>query len=198
MSTGAFLGTFDPLHGGHIGQLLRAHRALPLSKILILVDIHPSHKPNASSLQHRLKMAELTLDSLDLPFEYSIEAAKNGHLDILASKFTHRIIGVDSVISDISKQRWDFLTAWPMIILSIPGIPQTDLEEAIDSVPEDVRPSLTYLFVDETTAPIMNYDFRNKSFTSERVHSTDLRAGDKISSIPASTQQYIQRHNLFK
>ncbi len=143
-------------------------------------------------------MAELTLSSVSLPFKYSIEAAENGRLDKLASKFTHRIVGIDSVISDINKERWGFLTTWPMIILSIPGIAQSDLEKAINSMPEDMRSLLTYLFVDETTTPIMNYDFRNKSFTSDRVHSTDLRAGDKISSIPTITQQYIQQHNLFK
>ncbi len=197
LDTGAFLGTFDPLHGGHIGQLLRAHKAKPLSQILILVDEHPSHKPNASSLEHRIKMAELTLGSLDLPFKYTVKAAKNENLSALAGMFTYRIVGIDSVISDIQKQRWGFLTTWHMVILSIPNVPRSYLTGAIATLPKDIVSSFSYTYVDEAAIPMMNYDFESNSFISARVHSTELRARGRTTLIPSSTRQYIQQHQLY-
>lgn len=193
------MGTFDPLHGGHIGQILRANKAMPLSKVYIFVDTKPSHKPNASSLKHRIEMAGLALDSISLPFNYSVETAENADAAGLAGRFDYRIVGIDSVISDIKDpKRWEHIKAWPMIILSIPGIPEADLTRAITTLPKDTRASMHYTYIDEATAPMMNYDFKSKSFTSERVHSTQLRAGDSASLIPAAVQEYAQRHQLYK
>lgn len=193
------MGTFDPLHGGHIGQILRAHKVMPLSDVFILIDTKPSHKPHASSLKHRIKMANLTLTSARLPFNYYVEAAENADAAGLAAKFDYRIVGVDSVISDIKDpKRWEHITIWPMIVLSIPGIPEVALTDAIATLPKEVRPLLRITYIDEVAAPMMNYDFKNKSFVSDRVHSTQLRAGSSTNLIPDTVQEYAQKHKLYK
>jgi len=197
-ATAIFIGTFDPLHGGHIGQLLRAHHAIPLTKVFILINKDTSHKPNASSWQHRLRMAELTLAAFDLPFQYEVAAIEDSLNPGVAELIDYKVIGIDSFISDIDDHsRWDYITKWPLIVLSIPNINEWSLTEAVQSAPDALRKKLHYTYVDETEAPMMNYDFETKSFSTNRVHSTHLRAGKRQAFVPPNVQEYIEAHKLY-
>lgn len=198
MATGIFIGTFDPLHGGHIGQLLRAHHAVPLTKVFILINKDTSHKPHASSWQHRLKMAELTLEAFDLPFAYEIAVVKDSLNPEISGPIDYKIIGIDSFISDIDdSSRWDYITKWSLIVLSIPTIDETSLIKAIKSAPDALRQKLNYTYVDKARAPMMNYDFKTKTFSTDRIHATQLRAGKDQTFIPLRVQEYIQTHHLY-
>lgn len=198
MATAIFIGTFDPLHGGHIGQLLRAHHAVPLTKVFILVDKNPVHKPNASNWQHRLKIATMTLDAFDLPFLYEVLPAESSLADEIVEPIDYKITGIDSLTENITDpSRWIFITRWPMIVLSIPGIEESTLTQAAQSAPDTLRKKLHYTYVNETKAPMMNYDFETKTFSTTRVHSTQLRAGESQKFVPPHVQEYIQTHNLY-
>lgn len=198
MATAVFIGTFDPLHGGHLGQLLRANYAIPLSKVLILVDKNPTHKPNASPWQHRLKMAELTLDSFDLPFKHDVLPVNGSLANEVTEQIDYKITGIDSLIENIADpSRWMFINKWPMIVLSIPGIEESTLAQAVRSAPDELRNNLRYTYINETKAPMMNYDFKTQTFSQNRVHATHLRSGDKTAHIPARVQEYIREHQLY-
>ncbi len=199
MKTAAFIGTFDPLHGAHIGQLLRAHHFMPFSMIYILVDKHPSHKPHASSWQHRLKMAQLSLESFDLPFDYHVMPVENSLASNLTERVDYKITGIDSLVENLGDpKRLIFAQRWPMIVLSVPSVKKSSLMDAIAALPQKVRQTVNYSYVSETAVPMMNYDFEQQLFISERVHSAHLRSGKNTALIPPSVQRYIKEQQLYR
>jgi cytidyltransferase-like protein len=179
MSTVVFLGTFDPFHGAHIGQLLRAHQYRPFSEVIILVNKHPQHKPNATNWLHRVLMAELGLAAFDVPFSYQVVGVENS----LAADFTEvvlgKVVGIDAVLEDLDDpQRLACAMRWPMLIVSVPGIEDGSLEKSLATLPITIRNRISYDYVSEMAIPMMNYDFDRQAFISRRIHSTYLRSGE--------------------
>lgn len=198
MTTAAFLGTFDPFHGGHIGQLLRAHHATPLSKAYILINKHPQHKPNASSWQHRLQMTQLCMEAIDLPFDYEVIGVEGSLASDFVKPVDYKIVGIDSLIEDLADpDRWQYARRWTMLVLSIPGIPDTRLPDAITSLPQKTRQAIHYQYISESDAPMMNYDFGLKAFVSRRVHSKNLRSGENTTLVPEEVRRYAAEHGLY-
>ena len=198
MTTAVFIGTFDPLHAGHVGQLLRTHQVIPLSKVLVLIDKNPAHKPHASSWQHRLEMAKLTLGCFDLPFAYEVLAAEDSLAGEIIQKIDYKITGIDSFIENITDpSRWKFIQKWPMIVLSLPGIEESEIAHSLQSAPKKLKNHLEYKYISEVDAPLMNYDFDTQTFSTKRVHATHLRSGGSKKFIPPSVQEYIQAHQLY-
>lgn len=197
MKTATLIGTFDPLHGGHIGQALRAHHLVPLQKLYICVDKNPAHKPNASHWQHRLQMAQLTLTAFDLPFDYEVIAVEDSRARELPP-VDYKITGIDSLVENLQDpQRWSYAQQWPMIVLSIPGIADAALTDAVRRLPPEVRQTIAYQYANETDVPMMNYDFAKNEFVSEVIHATMVRTKGATSHIPPAVQEYIQTHQLY-
>ncbi len=198
MATAVFIGTFDPFHGAHIGQLLRAHHYKPLTHVKILVDKHPLHKPNAAPWEHRLAMAKLTLAACELPFTYDVVAVENSMALEVQEHIDYKVTGIDSLLDNVTdRSRWPLAQRWPMIVLSIPGIPKASLDAALKTLPSEVRKSISYEYVSIAKAPGMNYDFEKRAFMFRRIHSTYIREGREKSLIPKAVQQYIRAHNLY-
>jgi nicotinic acid mononucleotide adenylyltransferase len=199
MSGNLFVGTFDPMHGAHIGQLLRAYKFRPFSQALILVDKNPSHKPNASNWQCRLDIAKLVFAAVDLPFRYRIMATEDSLAPESNEKIDYKVTGIDSVLDNLSDPpRWAFVQKWPMIVLSIPGIEKDELDRAIQGLPAKEGKKINFEYVSGIEAPIMNYDFGTGQFISRRVHATNIRAGEDTSLLPATAQEYISEHHLYE
>jgi len=194
-----FIGTFDPLHGGHIGQLLRAYTYKPFTVAYILVDKHPAHKPHASDWKHRLAMAELTLSAFKLPFAYAVMAVDDSTASEIQEAIDYKVSGIDSLIDNLNDpQRWPLAQRWPMIVLSIPGVKQSELLATVDSLPPHIHSTIHYEYVSENAAPMMNYDFEQQRFISRRIHATHLRAGKENTLVPAVVQEYIRQHALYQ
>jgi nicotinic acid mononucleotide adenylyltransferase len=198
MTTVAFIGTFDPLHGAHIGQLLRAHRHKPFSNAYILVNKHPAHKPQATAWRDRVTMAEMTIGSIELPFDCQVLAVDSPLATEVTAKIDYKITGIDSLIENLSDpQRWSFACRWPMLVLSIPGIPGTALDVVVATLPDEMQRAVKFDYVDETSVPMLNYDFTTKLFMSKRMHSSYLRAGHEQSMIPYEVSEFIQKNQLY-
>jgi nicotinic acid mononucleotide adenylyltransferase len=197
MPTVVFIGTFDPMHGAHIGQLLRAHRYRPFTKVTVLVNKHPTHKPHTTAWQHRIKMAELTFAALDLPFGYEIMPVENSLALGLHEPIDYKVTGIDSLIDVIGgPSRLVVAQRWPMIVLSVPGMEEYELTQVIAMLPGAVQKTVRYEYVG-LEIPIMNYDFDEKTFISRRVHSTALRSGKEATLMPLSVREYIQEHEIY-
>lgn len=197
MKTATLIGTFDPLHGGHIGQVLRAHHLVPLRKLYVGVDKNPAHKPNASHWQHRLRMAELTLAAFELPFDYEVIAIEDSRARELPP-VDCKITGIDSLVENLQDpERWSYAQRWPMVVLSIPGIASSMLTEAVEQLPPEIRRTIAYTYADENEVPMMNYDFSKNAFVSEVIHSTMVRTKGRTAHIPPSVQEYIRINNLY-
>jgi nicotinate-nucleotide adenylyltransferase len=61
MKIGIYSGSFDPVHSGHLEFASSALRQAGLDKLYFLPERLPRHKPNVSSLEHRIKMLELAI-----------------------------------------------------------------------------------------------------------------------------------------
>jgi cytidyltransferase-like protein len=198
MKTAVLIGTFDPLHGGHIGQALRAHRVVSFQKLYVCVDKNPAHKPNASHWEHRVRMAQLTLAAFAMPFACEVVAVEDSWARELAD-VDYKITGIDSLADNLGDSARNGLAQqWPMIVMSIPGVPESMLTDALQRLPPKTRQKIAYTYADESTVPMMNYDFSTKAFVSERIHSTMVRSNGRASHIPETTQEYIRTNNLYK
>lgn len=138
------------------------------------------------------------IGTFDLPFEYEVRVAEDLAAEDFIGLADYKITGIDSLLDNlVDKNRWRFAEGWPMIVLSIPGIPEDDLTQALQALPATIRSAITYEYVDESAAPMMNYDFEKQVFISRRIHSTQLRAGKDSSLLPPAVQAYIQEHSLY-
>ena len=197
MKTATLIGTFDPLHGGHIGQVLRAHHVVPLRKLYVCVDKNPAHKPNASHWQHRLQMAQLTLEAFAVPFDYEVIAVEDSRAQELPP-VDYKITGIDSLVENLQDpERLGYAQQWPMVVLSIPGISEQTLTDAMAQLPPETRQTITYQYADENQVPMMNYDFAKNEFVSEVIHSTLVRTKGRTAHIPLSVQEYIRSQKLY-
>jgi hypothetical protein len=143
-------------------------------------------------------MAELTLDAFKLPFQYEVSPVENSLTPDITETIDYKVTGIDSFISDINdSSRWEFIEKWPMIVLSIPNVDASYLNQSLQSVPDTLHKSLHYIYIDEVKAPMMNYDFESNTFSTERVHATHLRSGMNQTFIPPHVQRYIQIHKLY-
>ena len=148
--TVVFIGTFDPFHGAHIGQLFRAYNYLNFSKVYVLVDKNPPHKPNASMWQYRVEMVGLSLDELNMPFSYEIIPVRSSLANEITQHIDYKVCGIDSLIDNLQDpERISYAFKWPMIVLSIPGIPKSQLTKIIDRLPEHKRHSVHYEYVND-------------------------------------------------
>jgi nicotinate-nucleotide adenylyltransferase len=72
--TAVFGGTFDPPHLGHREAISGLFQCPGVKRVLVIVAAHPPHKQVHTSIQHRLKMAEICFASHSKnPFPNEIE-----------------------------------------------------------------------------------------------------------------------------
>ena len=72
MKIGVYGGTFDPIHRGHMAAARAAAEALGLDMLLLVPAGLPPHKAltaETAGAEHRLEMARLALEHMDLPCE---------------------------------------------------------------------------------------------------------------------------------
>jgi len=199
MTRAIFTGTFDPMHGAHIGQLQRAYRYKPFSHVTILLAKNPIDKPHAAPWQHRFAMAQMVLEALTLPFEYELVLLSDDIPEEVRRVTDYKLIGIDSLIENIKDvTQVQFINQWPLIVLEVPGMREQDLIKALAQLSPDESKAITYEYVSIATIPMMNYDFEQGMPISRRIHSTYLRSGKDQAVMPTSVRSYIERHGLYK
>lgn len=200
MVTVAFIGTFDPFHGAHLGQILRAYKHRPYSQLYILIVKRPIHKPHVTDWKHRRTMIQLTLDHYELPFDYTIQEVESPTADDMAHLVDYKICGVDSLINNLQDaRRIHYAQRWPMIVLSVPGIKKQQLDDQMNAHPETIKKTVRYEYVSAKEAPLINFDFaRGKTDNKALVHSTLIRSGQNTEFLSSNVKTYIQKNNLYR
>lgn len=61
---GIYIGTFDPPHSGHIKIVNIAIEEAQLDKVIVIPNFDAPHKPNATSVDLRFRMTQLTFRNL--------------------------------------------------------------------------------------------------------------------------------------
>jgi nicotinic acid mononucleotide adenylyltransferase len=196
--TVVFIGTFDPLHGAHIGQLLRAHRYRPFDKALIAVIKHPLYKPQASPWQNRLALARLTLAASTLPFAYELITIETPIAYELSHEVDYNVTGIDSLLEVLAAaDRVALAQRWPMLVLSVPGVSKQQLDHVMTTLPAATAQQIRYEYVSEAAVPMLNYDFEAQTYISRRVHSRYIRSGADQSLLPEVARAYIRENGLY-
>lgn len=199
MASVAFIGTFDPFHGAHIGQLLRAYHYKNFTKAYILVDKHPPHKPNASNWEDRVAMAQLSLSDVKLPFAYEVVAVNNSLAEDFSEPIDYKVCGIDSLIDTLQDpERVSYALRWPMIVLSIPGIAKNNLTKAVADLPESINANIHYEYVNIRDSKLLNYNFDlGEPVDNTIVHSSFIRSGQNSEFIAPSVRTYLKIHQLY-
>lgn len=66
MKIGLFVGTFDPIHMGHIKTCEHVKNQLKLDKMIIVPNYKVPHKELTSSFDHRYRMCQLATSDFDI------------------------------------------------------------------------------------------------------------------------------------
>lgn len=122
---GVYLGTFDPVHEGHIDTVLQAQKQFSLDEVVVIPNFTPLHKPNASAFTTRLNMLKNRLaleekvnlyigESKPIVDQFGREPLIEQISQIYGTKNIYYIIGSDSFAKEVQENlvatsNWSYL-----------------------------------------------------------------------------------------
>lgn len=62
---GIYFGTFDPIHEGHIANIMTAITKMNLTEVVLVPNIRTPHKPGATPINHRKEMIAIRIRNED-------------------------------------------------------------------------------------------------------------------------------------
>ena len=221
---GAYGGTFDPIHFGHIASARAVVKRFELDKLLIIPAYRPPHKRlNAiSGASHRYEMATLALqgephmtvsrleiDAPERPYTVETMARLRATYGLPAKLFF--VMGADS-FQDIRQWR-DYerlLTGYNIIVVTRPGH-----EVASEHLPPAYRARVIDWRDQRPASPLPDNELDNELDNGNEcfiyviddvdldISSTDirrrLREGESLEGLtPPVVIDYIRTHNLYR
>lgn len=203
-------GTFDPVHVGHVGAALAARDALGLTRVVLMPNHVPPHRPRqpTASPYHRFAMSALAVQGLDglevsdMELEaagptFTADTLKRLHAAGLRAPQIFFITGADAFAEIRTWHRYpDVLDMAAFVVVSRPGLAATALPPLLPelaarmsvpgALPRAGSPLPIYL-VDSPTPAISSSDIRRR--LAERLPVTGL--------VPAPVEEHIRRHRLY-
>lgn len=213
---GAYGGTFDPIHYGHIEIARLAVRRFGLDELLLIPAYRPPHKrlDAITGASHRYEMAKLAvagepritvsrleLDAPERPYTVQTMARLRAEYGLHAKLFF--VMGADS-FQDIPKWReWERLTASVnLIVVTRPGHAVT-----ADHLPADARARVVDARDTKDAARLLREGEECFIYVVDEVYldisSTEIRRrardGESLEGLtPPGVAAYIERHNLYR
>lgn len=213
--TGAYGGTFDPIHCGHVEVAREVARRFELESLLIIPAHRPPHKDprSVSNTYHRYTMAVLgmlddgcatvstiELESPDRPYTFETVERLRASLDPGDALFF--IIGADS-FEELTNWREPerILEACNLIVAARPGyeVATSHLPVTISSRVVDLRGRAEKAA--KTTAPrgeVYLTDFVLKDISSTEIRKKAREGGDLEGLVPPLVATYISRYGVYR
>jgi nicotinate-nucleotide adenylyltransferase len=218
---GAYGGTFDPIHNGHIEVVRAVAQNFRLEQLLIIPAHRPPHKTSRtiSDAYHRYAMAVLAsfdepcvivstleIDAPDKPYSFqTIERLRSSYGDEPSLFF---IIGADS-FEEINTWREParLLASTNLVVVTRPGY-----EVQSSHLPDDFKSSIIDMrgrsgdearLEDNAEAGagarrIYLTDYVNKDISSTQIRQR-ARDGEPIDElVPARVAKYIEKYELYR
>lgn len=187
-------GAFDPVHRGHIQIAHDAMRQLNLDKVYFLVEPYPRHKQGVKSLEHRIQMCELALQSQ--PNLGTLVIGKShAPLHVILERMALRFIE-DEVVCIFAKQRFTRLVQWPRIV----RLPESlQFAIAVHDSADKANALLHIQTIEKTKQVHIPYSFFHTPASGEtsQMIRAQLRKSEDPAVLDSEVQKYIKRHKLY-
>ena len=204
-------GTFNPIHNGHLFPAIESAKSINAEKLIYLPCHIPPHKenPNVNSF-HRLEMTKLALKDIDnnlqieasglsieisdyetrlttpsytrQTVEYFSKLYPNHHLYFL--------IGMDSLFTFHFWFKWQEIFSFcDLLVMQRPGV-----EYDVTQINSELKP---YLKNQVIITSVTEVDISSSQIKAMYQQSSN-KTVNELTMLPASVQQYIDEHNLYK
>lgn len=211
---GAYGGTFDPVHNGHIEVARAVAQVFELSELLLIPAYRPPHKDprSISDAYHRHAMAVIaTLDEprisvstieLEAPDKpYSFETVERLKQSYGSQSRLFFIVGADS-FEEIKTWREParLLASANLIAVTRPGyeVSISDLPESIRADLVDLRSVSSLTHGDLNGCRVYLTDCANNDVSSTEIRRR-VRAGESIAELtPPRVATYVEKYGLYK
>ena len=204
---GAFGGTFDPVHNGHLRMAVEVKERLLFDRMFIVPSASPPLKDQTTGAGHRLKMLQLALQSSESLQVDAREFQREGRsytVDTLAELRQQLgneaslvwCIGTDTLVTLSSWHQWQQLTDHAhLLVMARPGWPLPEKGEVAEwikgrlTAPESLslRPSGGVAVVELTQLEISSSAVRE---LIAKGHSAEFL-------VPDSVWHYIKAEGLY-
>ena len=181
MKLGIYIGSFNPVHIGHINVVNFLIKNNYIDKVLIVPTLNYWNKNNLIDIKHRINMLKfyedenIKIDDKNNKYIYTYELMKN--LENYYLKYNlYLIIGADNIINFDKWKNYKELLKYKIIVVNRNGI---DIEKYIKKYEES-----NFIIV-------KNYNFINIS-SSEIRNDLDSKYLDK------KVLNYIKKNNLYR
>ncbi|MCI5222560.1 MAG: nicotinate (nicotinamide) nucleotide adenylyltransferase [Candidatus Electrothrix sp. AR4] len=213
---GLFGGTFDPVHAGHLAIARQAIEAVQLDRVFFIPAADPPHKKKTGAAYgHRVAMLEaalteeaqeqdqyvISLLEAELPSpSYTIKTLLELNNRLIGRNSLYFIIGADSLLELHLWYRYqELIRMTGFIVISRPGIPVSDMRQAIEQLPGSFLPDAArqrWIRADGAEIFLLANKL-TKNISSSMIRGL-LRYGKQPDTLPYQTRQYIIRHNLYQ
>ena len=179
---GVYVGSFNPVHDGHINIVKYLLNNKYVDKVLIVPTLNYWNKNNLIDIKHRINMLKffeddnIIIDTLHNKYIYTYEL-----LNILSNEYIdydlYLVMGADNIVRFNEWKNVEEILKYNIIVLKRGNI---DINAYIDKYNYDRS---KFIVID-------NYPFIN-------ISSTDIRNNTDNSNISSKVYKYIKDNNLY-
>jgi len=212
---GAFGGTFDPIHLGHVGAAREIQRSFQLDKVLFIPAYLPPHKgrPDMAAPEHRMRMVELALAPYPrlVPSAVEMEAGGKSYsvltLERLKGLYPRAwiffILGIDAFLEiETWREYRKLLNQGRFIVISRPGFA---LHRAEGVLGDEYSKRMVFLSASEDVEESLLARFRIFLFpvtpvdVASHVIRERVRSGLPLRGmVPEKVEAYIKEKKLYR
>ncbi len=182
MRLGVFVGSFNPVHEGHMHVVHYLIDKGILDKVLIIPTLPYWDKNNLASIEDRVNMLRfyenenVIIDTVHNVHPYTYQVMRSLEQDYPNDELL-LIIGADNIIQFDKWMEYKELLKRRIIVVNRNNI---DISKYIEKYEEK-----------DNFIVLQDFDFIN-------ISSTNIKEGDGLNNLKPEVYQYIKEHNLYK